>query len=784
MKTKFLLLMLFLYCISFAQLPVPQVWKTMGSNDFEEFTHSGLNVIKLDNNGVPYGLFDVINIGKRFRKFNGIFWEDFAFNSCPEGNGTFEFSSDNTLYYAYSSSQNSDKLSVSKFNGTVWETVGALGFTDGFVGFETISLDFTSTNIPYVSYRDNSVGIGPMVRKFNGSNWQVVGVGSIGTTLAASTYIKLDANNVPYLSILGTIDVAYGTGSHKIKKFNGFSWVDVASTITRRNRIYPFAFNANNELNYVEMNNDFFLPAQVVKINTAGMQVIVGGQPPISIGYSISIDGNNNIYIVDDSGGVVKYDGTLWVKVGNFLKQSEGTLIFDNNNVGYIHLRDDYNYNNNNGFLYRLNGQNWDLFNCDGISNNKVNFTSVTVANNNVPYIAYQDVAIGSKASVKKYNGTTWTNVGVLGFSAGQAEFICLKTKNNIPFIAYKDLASLGKAVVQKFDGSNWVYVGNQGFSDGEVFNTALAFGASNAPYVAYKDAANANKITVKTFNGTTWVNVGTAGFSAGEVYETSIAVTSNNTVYVAYKDFTNGGKITVQSFNGNQWAIVGSAGFSTGEANFTKIAVDTNDIPTVAYQDVSLNRKAVVKRFNGVIWENLGDATGVSAGRANFIDIVTDSNNVPWIACSDSVFGNDVIVLKYGGQLNWTVMTGDGVSRRQAEYCSIAMNNNNIPVIAYKSQNAFAKFRGPDGSFVLSVIENSITDHVLNIFPNPVKSTFSLTENENIENVIIFDILGKEVLNLKNTSENIDIEFLPKGFYIVNVKTNLSTSSLKIIKE
>jgi len=49
-------------------------------------------------------------------------------------------------------------------------------------------------------------------------------------------------------------------------------------------------------------------------------------------------------------------------------------------------------------------------------------------------------------------------------------------------------LIRIYKASVMKFDGSLWVQVGTPGFSAGQADFTSLAFNSSGTPYVAYQD--------------------------------------------------------------------------------------------------------------------------------------------------------------------------------------------------------------------------------------------------------------------------------------------------------
>jgi hypothetical protein len=115
--------------------------------------------------------------------------------------------------------------------------------------------------------------------------------------------------------------------------------------------------------------------------------------------------------------------------------------------------------------------------------------------------------------------------------------------------VAYEDWGNSGNATVMKFNGTSWVNVGNAGFSTGIAHYTCLSFSSSDSlPYIAYEDFNNDRKATVMEFNGTNWVYVGPADFSAGATYNEDLAISSKGEPYVVYSD--NLGMLTVMRYD------------------------------------------------------------------------------------------------------------------------------------------------------------------------------------------------------------------------------------------
>jgi hypothetical protein len=72
------------------------------------------------------------------------------------------------------------------------------------------------------------------------------------------------------------------------------------------------------------------------------------------------------------------------------------------------------------------------------------------------------------------------------------------------------------------------------------------------------------------------------------------------------------------------------------------------------------------------------------------------------------------------------------------------------------------------------------------NFFPNPVKDYLNLSYSELISKVIIYNMLGQEVLNQNTNDSNakIDVNVLPTGSYLAKVFSNNLQHTIKINKE
>jgi len=82
-----------------------------------------------------------------------------------------------------------------------------------------------------------------------------------------------------------------------------------------------------------------------------------------------------------------------------------------------------------------------------------------------------------------------------------------------------------------------------------------------------------------------------------------------------------------------------------------------------------------------------------------------------------------------------------------------------------------------------LSVSDNTFETQI-NLYPNPVKDSFTIINKSNytLENLSIYDMLGKLVLQTNNTNNTIDVSTLKNGIYLVKITSNSNQTTIQKI--
>ena len=69
-----------------------------------------------------------------------------------------------------------------------------------------------------------------------------------------------------------------------------------------------------------------------------------------------------------------------------------------------------------------------------------------------------------------------------------------------------------------------------------------------------------------------------------------------------------------------------------------------------------------------------------------------------------------------------------------------------------------------------------------ITIYPNPTSNTLFIKGNETPIKVAIYNVLGKEVLSVKNAN-NINVQALPSGVYVIRISDGIGQTNRKFIK-
>ncbi len=672
-------------------------WEYVGN---QGFTPPGPRVdspsIAIDNAGIPYVAYvakvivtDVINV----MKFVNGAWQQVGVTLGNGNSPSIAITSTGIPYVAYTTqiynypNPYTYTATVKYFNQGSWAGLGPDNgvFSNGKIQYLSVKMD--NTNKPYIVYSDYSgSNIGQAkVMSFSNNAWSAVGTNL--STGKANNYTSLafHKDNTPF--------VVYQDGTNGKGRVKGYSsilntWADLGNLpggdADRNTSIAIDNTGSSSVLYVVSLDPDIsyypYSNITVQKYNFSTSTWSFAGNTRFAVGSA----GKPSIVISGTGTPYVSYSGGSQGKA--VVKQLTNSIWTDVVPTGSTHIARDVRYNSiaidNAGIAYRIyadasneykatvqkfNGTNWVSVGASAaISSESTVYTSIAIDRTttpNTPYVIYSE-GHNQIATVKKYNGNAWVNVGTMNsVYATSTEYTSIAIdKNGTPYVAFtSNLSSYGnKAVVRKFVNNAWADVGNTLFSSGAAVDLSIALDENNIPYTIYADGGNSGKATVMKLSGATWAPVGTGVISlpSSQVCISTV-ITMDRSVtphipYVIYSNSYNGG-IYVQKFDfaTNTWVDLNNGGsrFSVGYIQYASIDIDAAGTPYIAYQDGDYYStegglpKARVKKYNKTtsMWVDI-DAGGVSNGPAGEISLAVD----PTINMARS--GSPTIVYNSGG--------------------------------------------------------------------------------------------------------------------------------------
>lgn len=188
-----------------------------------------------------------------------------------------------------------------------------------------------------------------------------------------------------------------------------------------------------------------------------------------------------------------------------------------------------------------------------------------------------------------------------------------------------------------------------------------------------------------------------------------------------------------------------------------------------------------------------IGTWRHISAGRDFSIAIKTNGTLWAWGLNDDGQYGNNTVIssttpIQIGTATNWRTV--------EAGYAHCLSKKIATDQLWVWGKDPFGVLGlGNIGNQLVPVVNGTCTtlkdinfnyiDNSASIFPNPANSYIKITTSDNskIYNIKIINLLGKNVLDIKTDFDFVDVSMLEQSLYIIEVKTNNSTSFLKFIK-
>jgi len=281
--------------------------------------------------------------------------------------------------------------------------------------------------------------------------------------------------------------------------------------------------------------------------------------------------------------------------------------------------------------------------------------TDITVSDAGTVYAAFEDKKNGKKARVRQLAGSSWIDLadsqnlsGLISASWGHKPVVV--AKGDEVYTAFSDKANNDRARVKKWDGSSWSDLADATYSFGLISSRKgnepeLSFNKTrDVLYVAYQDEASGNRVKVMRWESGSWSEAADENnpsglVSSGAGAEVALALSNiDDSIYVVYEDVSVGLRLRVKKWDGSRWSDVTDSAHPDGLITNTPgyspaLALDSQDRIYLVYT-YKKEGSTYVMRWDGSVWSNLGSGIGAK-GKTIESTVILDDNDNPIIAMS-----------------------------------------------------------------------------------------------------------------------------------------------------
>ncbi|GEM_PF-6740872 len=641
----------------------------------------------------------------------------------------------------------------------------------------------------FVVFSDAEKSFKATVRTNVNGHWETVGTAGFSEAQASDADISISPSGIPYV-----VYQEYNLSKKATaKRFVGGIWETVGTpnfsagiaTITKIEV-------SNDNVVYVAYKDWQNGSKITVKKLVNGIWQTVGQagfSNQIVYDFTLKVDSEGTPYVCygDNALYVKKFDGNEWISITTpdmeSIQSENPDMAFDQDDNIYLAYSD--KSHEGKASVKKFDGVSWIDIGQNYFSNPNVSFSEIAIDNNGRPVVMTMSfVPIYYTYQVNVFDGTNWVNIDENSFSQLKgwvADFEVDKAGEK--YIAFEDLKFQSKSKVKHLVGGKWTTLGTEGLAQNAGTNSHVFIGNNDVPFAGF--LANGRQANVKKFINASWQTVGIENISSGSVNDFKMVMTGSGNPIIAYTSIANGGKATVKKWNGTSWENLGADGFTAGGVGFLSLTIDGNDIPFVAYQDQTLNNKLSVRRFINGVWEYVGPIT-ISQGGANMVAIKANQNGDVFIAYRDQATSTLLSLLKLNGN-SWEDISW-GMNINLPLDFELEVDQNGILYVIYHDSNnlKFLKMGNNqwntlpsitnvfDNSFALA-FDNLGIPHVLVIQDNVMTKMMKSVGGGAWETVgeVGFTAAYPTYLDLEFNSQNIPYSiYCVKGIYVKKFDT------------
>lgn len=451
------------------------------------------------------------------------------------------------------------------------------------------------------------------------------------------------------------------------------------------------------------------------------------------------------------------------------------------------------------------------------------------------PWVAYNDIDLGIKTIVKKYNGSSWENVGA-PVSVGTGRSIDLTFDNNgIAYVAFYEQEQGILGYIYKYENNNWIQVGSGPIDEGGALLFKLAFDSQNNPYLLWATTPSGYQFysRVSKYENNEWSLVGSGNLSSDlTYYQHSITIDENDQVSVAVCESTST-NINVYQYNGFTWDNITSTDNFVGE--YLDLVSNSQGDLYLGFPNALQGSQTSVMKYDGNAWESVGPI--IISGVSSYHEMDINSNDEPYIAYVDDSFGEKATVKAYlsseyaiininsssivfpdtyiGQTAEETISISNSgnitleVSDISSDNEAFTVNLNELTLEPGESQELIIEFSpllvqeyngiisiqsndsqqesieievSGNGDLNIGILEQNADSYT--IYPQPANDFITVLSKDIIKTITIYNLNGQEVLrtNAGSVKNQINLSELNTGIYMIQIEIGTEKYFEKLI--